>query len=285
VGDEDDRRAGPLPDPEQLDVHPLARHLVERPERLVHQEELGLDHERPGDRGALLHAARELPWVVAGEVAELDEVEHLARAPLTLARGHAEDFQRQLHVRLDRSPVEQHRGLEDHPVVAVDPCPLCRLAVHLDAPARRLREVADQPQEGALSAAGRADEADELAGADGEIDVFEGDRRTTADVEPLPDARDLDHRGGLRRSLGCRHSAACRLRRTSISATRTRAKKAIPTTAQAITVAHSFSGPDAYCWLKLMIARPSPPGMPVGASATIAPTMLAVALIFRAVNR
>ena len=53
-----------LPDREQLEVEPLARHLVERAERLVHQQEGGLERERARDRDALLHAAGELPRVV-----------------------------------------------------------------------------------------------------------------------------------------------------------------------------------------------------------------------------
>ena len=58
-------------------VHPLAGHLVERAERLVHQQDRRLEGERPGDRDALLHAARQLVRVVLDEVAQLDEVEHL----------------------------------------------------------------------------------------------------------------------------------------------------------------------------------------------------------------
>ena len=47
----------------------------------------------------------------------------------------------------------------------------------------------------------------------------------------------------------------------------------------------SFSGAIVYCWLKKRIARPRPYRMPPGPSPTMAPTMLAVAVIFSAVNR
>src|SRR5436190_2617650 len=43
VGDEHDGRPRPPPDAHQLRVHSLAGHLVERPERLVHQEELRVE--------------------------------------------------------------------------------------------------------------------------------------------------------------------------------------------------------------------------------------------------
>ena len=67
-------------------VHPLAGHLVERPERLVHQQDRRLERERPGDRDALLHPARELARVVLQEVAQLDELEHLASPAAIAAR-------------------------------------------------------------------------------------------------------------------------------------------------------------------------------------------------------
>ncbi len=76
-----------------------------------------------------------------------------------------------------------------------------------------------------------------------------------------------------------------RLRSTSTSVMRMMKKKAMPSTAQATIVAHSFSGPLMYWVLKLTIARPRPSGMPPGPSPTIAPTIDAVALILSAVNR
>ena len=87
VRDEDDRRAELLPDREQLEVEPLAGHLVERAERLVHQQQRGLERERPRDRDALLHAARELPRMVVAEPGQLDELEHPLDALLPPARG------------------------------------------------------------------------------------------------------------------------------------------------------------------------------------------------------
>ena len=51
------------------DLHVLARHLVQRAERLVHQQERGMGRERAGDRHPLLHPARELPRQVLRELA------------------------------------------------------------------------------------------------------------------------------------------------------------------------------------------------------------------------
>ena len=80
VRDEDDRASGLLPDPQQLHVQALARHLVERAERLVHQQQRGVERQRAGDRDALLHAARELPGPARLEPGQLDELEHLGDA-------------------------------------------------------------------------------------------------------------------------------------------------------------------------------------------------------------
>ena len=48
VGDEDDRRAALAPDLEQLGLHPLAGHLVQRAERLVHEQDRRAGRPAPG---------------------------------------------------------------------------------------------------------------------------------------------------------------------------------------------------------------------------------------------
>ena len=117
VRDEDDRGARSLPDPEQLHVQPLARHLVERAERLVHEQERRVERERARDRDALLHPARELPRVVVLEAAELDELDHLAHArlapravPAAAARAAARCSSRPCASRRGRRPGRRSRS-------------------------------------------------------------------------------------------------------------------------------------------------------------------------------
>ena len=90
---DEQRRARPLgPDALQLEVEALAGHLVERAERLVEQQHLRLDHERPGDGDPLAHAARELrgPRLLeALEPDELDEVVDRAGRDLHAATARA----------------------------------------------------------------------------------------------------------------------------------------------------------------------------------------------------
>jgi hypothetical protein len=88
VRDEQERRLGLVDDPVQLDLEPLPRDRVERAERLVHQQERGVERERAGDRDALLHPARELVWVAGGRVPEVGELEVVA-CPLLRLRTSA----------------------------------------------------------------------------------------------------------------------------------------------------------------------------------------------------
>ena len=60
VGDQQHRVALLVEDAPQLDPHPQAHQRVERRERLVHVQDLGLDHEGAGELDALEHAARQL---------------------------------------------------------------------------------------------------------------------------------------------------------------------------------------------------------------------------------
>src|SRR5262245_18936593 len=72
MGDEDDGLAQRLPEREQVIVEAKARDLVERGERLVHQQELRLGDERTRDRGAHLHAAGELARIALRKAGKSD---------------------------------------------------------------------------------------------------------------------------------------------------------------------------------------------------------------------
>ena len=233
--DEDDGAAALLPDPQQLEVQALARHLVESAERLVHQEQRRRKRERTGDRNPLLHSAGELPRVVLLEALQLHEVDQLLDPLDPLPAVPAEDLERQPDVLLHGAPVEEHSVLEDDAVVAVEPRPVRALAVDHDVPARRLDQVADDPEERRLAAAGRPDQGDELPGADLEVDALE--RPDLALCELLRDGLELDD---IRLLV---HATCSGARRTTIfSTTTTTRKKTIPSAAATRFVAHRFSG-------------------------------------------
>src|SRR5262245_35108644 len=72
LGDEDHGRSQRLPELEQVVVEAKARDLVERRKGLIHQEQLRLRDEGTGDRGAHLHAARELARIALREGGQTD---------------------------------------------------------------------------------------------------------------------------------------------------------------------------------------------------------------------
>ena len=76
VGDVHEGQAHLGLDALELDLHPAAQLEVERPQRLVEQQHLGLVDQRPRQRDPLLLAPGELHRLLAGLVAELDELEH-----------------------------------------------------------------------------------------------------------------------------------------------------------------------------------------------------------------
>src|SRR5215470_709367 len=163
MGDEQRGGAGFAPDLEQLQVEPLARHLVECAERLVHQQNGRVEREGPRDRHPLLHPPGELPRIVVAEPLEADQTQERARALASLLEGAAGQLERQPDILDHRPPIVEHGGLEDDAVVTVQPRLARRLPVHPDAARRGLDEVADDPQERGFAATGRPDDRDELA--------------------------------------------------------------------------------------------------------------------------
>jgi hypothetical protein len=77
----------------KLLVEVIAHDLVQRPERLVHQENIGIEGERAGNRGALLHAAGKLPGELLAEPGKLHQRQRLFGALALLGLGKAHDLQ------------------------------------------------------------------------------------------------------------------------------------------------------------------------------------------------
>jgi hypothetical protein len=107
-----------------LDIHLLARHGVERAERLVHQHDLGIVHQRAADRGTLLHAAGELPWQLLLEPFEPDQFQQRLRPRQIFVARQLLHVDRQHHVGQDVAPGQQQRVLEHDADIAVRLCHL-----------------------------------------------------------------------------------------------------------------------------------------------------------------
>ena len=87
VGDVDRGHAELALDAAELELHLLAQLAVERGQRLVEQQEVGLEHQRAGDRDALLLPAGQLVRPALAEPAEPDERRDSARPAPAIARA------------------------------------------------------------------------------------------------------------------------------------------------------------------------------------------------------
>ena len=150
-----------------------AQRRVEAREGLVEQHHLGLRGERARQRDPLALAAGELVRVAIRLVLEPDELERALDLGAGAARHPEAD------VALDSEVREKRVVLKHH----ADPAPLRRhpsavscdaAAAHGHGPPLRPLEARDQTQQGRLAAAGRAEDAEDLAGPNLEGHVIDG---------------------------------------------------------------------------------------------------------------
>ena len=179
-----------------LEAHLLAQVRIEIGERLVEEKHLGLDHHRAREGHALLLAAGELGGIALLELVEMNDRKHAPDplgdlGPRQLAHAQPEgDVLGDRHVRPDRVALEYHRHApalrgenrtrrgERHPV-------------HLDRPLARRHEAGDHAQGRRLAATRRAEERDELARLQRQIEVGHGGHLAEALAETLE--RELGH--------------------------------------------------------------------------------------------
>ena len=192
------------------DAQPLqhGHHLVdhdggEAERRLVEHQELGLAHQRLGDRQHLLLAARQdagqrgRPLGQHGEEI-VDEVV----APLFLAAVEARAVEAELEVGVHVLAAEQAAALGDMQQAEIDDAMRPRagngLAVEGDGAGRRPQQAGNGAQQGALAGAVAADQGDDRAGRHRKIDASQHADMAVAGV----DTADLQQRGVA-------HDAAC----------------------------------------------------------------------------
>ena len=111
VGDEQDGGAGVARQHLQVVLHHHPGLGVEGAERLIHQDHVGAVDQRPGDRPALLHAARQLVGEIVFEPGEADGLERRGDTLAALRCGDAAQQQRKLDVFRKRLPGKQLRLL------------------------------------------------------------------------------------------------------------------------------------------------------------------------------
>ncbi len=184
-----------LLEPEELLPHHVPRLRVETRRRLVEQQHVGAVDQRPRDRQAALHAARQLVDLDGRLLGELDEGEQLVGPTAALRPGQPE-------VAAVDDEVLAHRQLEVEAVLlradaqaSADRGPVGDRVEAEDAqgaPARR-RHRGDHAHRRGLAGAVGAEEAERLTGRDPDVDALDG----LEAPEGLAQPHRLHHRGAL----------------------------------------------------------------------------------------
>ena len=114
VGDEHDGLLELLLQLAQFRLHIAADQRIEGAERLVHEQDIGVGGQGPGEAGALLHAARELVGVLGVPAFQPDELDRLHGTLGALREGHLLDFEAEADIPQDRPIGKQGEMLEHH---------------------------------------------------------------------------------------------------------------------------------------------------------------------------
>jgi hypothetical protein len=148
VGDEDARK--PSVDPESFEfvVKQIARHRIERTERLVHQQDFRFLCESARNPYPLTHPTRELMGLVSGEVLKVHGFQKILSDSGPFASRNPAQLQRKRNVLRDRHPRKQGRFLKDQRAPTIES----------DIAKRRLFKSSDEIQECRLTASACPDE-------------------------------------------------------------------------------------------------------------------------------
>src|SRR5882762_465639 len=185
VGDEDGGDVQVVMQPAQPPPQVLAHLGVERAERFVQEQDLGLHGQRAGERDALALAPRELRRVAVREPVELDQTQQVVHPRVDLfarrprpARPHPQA----------KGHVLEHRHLPEERVVLEAEAHLALagsasrglLAVDEDFTGIGRGQATDDAQQRGLPAAARTEQRHQLALADLERDPVQGDEAAEA---------------------------------------------------------------------------------------------------------
>ena len=175
VGDVDRRHAEASLEGGDLGAGLHAQLGVEVRQRLVHQEHLRLAHDRPTHRHPLALPARQLGRLAIEVLLEVEDAGRLAHPPGPLFLRHPLHLEVEADVLGDRHVRVQGVGLEHHRDVAVLRRQRGDVAIaDVDRPLVDRLEPGQHPQRRRLAASRRADEHEELAVGDGQVEVVDG---------------------------------------------------------------------------------------------------------------
>src|SRR5688572_6733877 len=199
VGDEDHRLLVVAQEIEQVLLELAPRLLVDRGERLVHQDDVGVHGQRAGEADALAHAAGELRRGAVLEALEADLGDVAARGFFSLFSFNTPKFEAEGDVAKHVGPRQQREVLEHER--ALGSRPIHNLAVDENLAAVARDQAGDDLEQSGLAAAARAEQGGELAFRKREIDVAQG---LHAVVVGLGYVLHFDDHGNSLRSSRCR---------------------------------------------------------------------------------
>ncbi len=175
MGDVDGGDPETFVQPRQLGAHRAAQLRIEVGERLVHEEEDRLSHDRSAHRHALALAARERRGLASEQRVEAQRLRGLLDTGSDLVLRHAPHLQAEAEVLAHGHMRVEGVGLEDHGDIAVLGCDAGDVAIaDPDAPARERLEARDHAQQRGLAAAGGPDEDQALAIRHVDLDPGDG---------------------------------------------------------------------------------------------------------------
>jgi len=190
VCDENGRNPASCPDALKFDVQVPARDLIECPEWLIQQQNIGLQDQGPRNGGSLSHTAGELLWSSAIEFGEAYEVEQLI--DVLVVNPAIGDTKWQLDVFPHRQPREQRVVLESNTEAMMARQFGRGKVTDRDAAGRGLIESGNHPKNGALATSARAYECNEFACLDNQINIIDGSECLPSNRKRLAEATQSD---------------------------------------------------------------------------------------------
>jgi hypothetical protein len=160
------------PQLKQLLVQLVPYNFIERPKGFIHQQQLGLNRQRPRNGNPLLHSARQLPRKLLLKTAEVHQFQIALDPCCGIRRPH--DLQRQPHILFHCAPRIKRRRLKHIAIGPRHPCLRRAHAIHRHGAARRLFQIGNHPQKRGLAAARRADEGNKIPVIHREADPLQG---------------------------------------------------------------------------------------------------------------
>src|SRR6185312_13664795 len=293
VRDEEHRRPVELQQRLELLLQLEPRERVDRGERLVQQQEARLQRERACDADTLRHAAGELARVCVLELVQADGVEELVGDAPRVAAALAARRQADRDVLAHRHPREEAGLLERHAEM-VGGSHAHRLAVPGEATRGGAHQSRGEPEQRALAASRRPDDARHLARADAERDVVEDIGAPSVGEVVMADAFDGEAAvgvaagghggiGGSRRRhggvsiRGRRVAGGRRHRADGCARAMARIAALTPAPMRPITIMPAMTTPVASELAAFVIMRPKPALAPMYSAATTAIQPIAAA--------